>query len=181
MSQSRFIIATLLPKPVSIYHAKLVDEISDKFSLRKIDTPSHITLKDSFYTEDTNQIEEVISYVIENKMIKDSPSINVGGIENFRNEIYYLNATLNSSAKIIHKNLMLNLKKIDWLQWDQFDSIDRKFHVTITNKANQGNYQFIQAYLDKFNERFSFSIDNICLLKKLEEERKWIVYKEFKV
>lgn len=109
-------------------HQKLVDEVSDKFNLRKIKTPSHITLKDNFYCEDTSEVEKVIKEVI--NQAETVGNILIDGISNFRNEVFYVDAKLDENSRKIYENLLRKLKEIKWLQWDQFDTLEREFHLT---------------------------------------------------
>lgn len=178
LENSRYIIASVIKGEVAHLHQKLVDEVSEKFNLRKIKTPSHVTLKDNFYCSDTSEVENIIQEVIENTSTEGK--VIIDGISNFSNEIFYINAKLDDNSKIIYENLLDKLKRIEWLQWDQFDTLEREFHLTITNKASVENFAAIDTYLSQFHPHFEVAFDNISILKKLEDEHRWIVHKEFK-
>lgn len=175
---SRYIIASVINGEVAQLHQKLVDEVSEKFNLRKIKTPSHITLKDNFYCKDTSEVEKVIQVVINRSEI--AGNILIDGISNFRKEIFYIDAKLDDNSLEIYENLLYKLKEIEWLQWDQFDNLEREFHLTITNKATNENYAEIKEYLEQFHPQVEIPFDNISILKKLEDEHRWIVHNEFK-
>lgn len=174
---SRYIIAFIISGEVAKLHQQLVDDVSSKFNLRKINTPSHITLKDNFYCSDTLEVENIIQEVIENTSIEGK--IIIDGISNFRNEIFYIDAKLDDNSKIIYENLLEELKRIKWLQWDQFDTLEREFHLTINNKARSKNAEEIEKYLSQFNPRFEVPFGNISILKKLEDEHRWIIHRKF--
>jgi hypothetical protein len=177
---NRYIIATVISGEASEVHKELVNLVSTQIKLPKINTPSHITLKDSFYCEETVEVEAVIQQVIEDNA-DINPSIVLDGIDSFRNEVYFIDAQLNEAAFTIHRELIEGLKAISWLQWDQYDVVDREFHLTITTKANNGNYEKIEQLMSKFNPRFEIRFDNISILKKLEDDKRWIVHRGFEV
>jgi 2'-5' RNA ligase len=176
-TSSRFIIASVIKGEAAAYHQKLVDAVAAKFGLRKINSPSHITLKDSFYLQETAAIEQVIAESV--LALKQVGEIAIDGIGNFRSEIFYMHAELDHHAKAIFRNLLTNLHTITGLQWDQFDVMDRQFHLTITNKATASNSQQIAEFLQNFKPKFKLQFDNISILKKLDDQRKWIVHREF--
>ena len=177
-ANSRYIIASVVTGEIAKLHQKLVGEVSQKFNLRKIKTPSHITLKDNFYCEDTSEVEKVIEEAINEVQIAGNILIN--GISSFRNEIFYIDAKLDDNSRKIYENLIRKLTEIEWLQWDQFDTLERQFHLTITNKATSENFVEIKEYLEQFHPLFQLPFDNISILKKLENEHRWIIHKEFR-
>lgn len=176
---SRYIIAFVVNEEAAHLHKQLVDDVSSKFQLRKINTPSHITLKDSFYCTETTEIENVIQEVISNISVRGN--VIIDGISNFRNEIFYIDARPDDNSKKIYENLLNRLREIHWLQWDQFDTLEREFHLTITNKANSENFEEIDKYLSQFHPHFEVPFDNISILKKLEDEHRWIIHQQFTI
>ncbi len=175
----RFIIAFLVKGKTSIIHNQLVDLVSDSFHLRKIKSPSHITLKDSIYTDSTTEIENVLLQLTQSSF--PIGRVRFDGISNFRNQVYYIKASLDDNARNIYLNLFDRLKQIDWIQWDEFDIKDRKFHLTITNKANSENYISIEKLLKDYeNIEEEVVFDNISILKKLETGE-WIIYKSYPI
>lgn len=177
---NRYIIAAVISGVASEVHNELVNLVSTQIKLPKINTPSHITLKDSFYCEDTSEAESAILNTLSDKRWA-KPTITLNGIENFRNEVYFIRASLNKSAFQIHKSLINHLRKISWLQWDKYDTINREFHLTITTKANKDNRQKIEELLNKYSPEFRVELDNISILKKIDDEKRWVIYKEFKL
>lgn len=174
----RNIIVVKINDEASDLHQFLVNSVSQKFGLKKINTPSHITLKDSFYTHDTSEVEKVIEKVISRIKTPKNLKIKMDGFDNFRNEIFYMNAELNKFSFEVFKDLLFSLRAVENLEWDEFDNLNREFHLTITNKANLNNYKEISEYLLQFEPNFEQLVDNICIFRKIEDV--WVVHKEFK-
>ncbi len=170
----RYIIASVLPDEIANYHSKLVNEVADKFKLRTINTPTHITFKDSFYTDNISEIVNILNKFTENHDFKNLQAI-TDNIGNFEEKIFFLNAKLNEDALFIYNSLLNRLKDIEWMQWDKYDTSERHFHITITNKANRDNAIQIKKYLEKYQPNFQYSLKNLSILKKIEDEKRWIV------
>jgi len=175
----RNIIVTKINGEAAEFHQKLVDSVAEKFGLRKINTHSHITLKDSFYSDNTTDVENIIEKVVSRIKNPQENKININGIDNFRNEIFYLNAELNKQSTEVFRDLLFSLKGLKELEWDEFDTLEREFHLTITNKARPDNYKEISEFLLQFQPDFELLFDNISIFRKIENE--WIVLKEFKI
>ncbi len=156
-------------------------KVSEKFSIFAIQTPSHITLKDNIYTDNIKPIEALIEKFVKETNFEGA-EVEIGGIGNFRQRVFFLDVKLNDRTKTIYLKFFKILKEIDWLQWDEFDLPDRNFHLTITIRAKPEQIEDIENYLNQFEkEKFTLPFDNITILKKLENEddHKWIIEKEF--
>jgi hypothetical protein len=175
----RHIIAFLVEGEAAKYHNKLVNDVSDKFFLRKINSPSHIILKDSFYSDETEIFEEIIQKSIKKNQKNAKHKVYLEGINNLRDEIYFIDAKLSDSAKRIHEDIINELLQIKHVQWDEFDVVDRNFHLTITNNANKDNSMQVYDHLSQFSPNFELEFNNIAILRRIDEDGRWVVYKRF--
>lgn len=178
MDKQRHIIASVIKGKASDIHNEMVQLISTKFNLKHTITPTHITFKDSFYTNDLTEISSAIK-----KSIQGSKpgGITIGGIKDFRKKIIFQYVDIDSETLSFMEILLKNLKPIAGLEWDEFDNMARHFHLTITQNADGQNFKKIMKLLTPYKDIVTdCKLDNISILQK-QKEGHWVVVKGFKI
>jgi hypothetical protein len=173
-------IAFLIEGRASNYHNKIVNEMSDKFFLKRINVPTHIVLKNSFYSDETIIFEQIIDNTIKKYEKHKEKKIFLHGIDNLRDEKYFINATLSEISQKMHEDIIKELLQIKHLQWEESDVLEGgKLHLTITDNATNDNNIEINDFLSQFNPKFELNFNNIAILRKVPEQSTWEIFKRF--
>lgn len=176
----KYIIVSLLGGTVQDYHQRLVQEISEKFGvnfLAKQKAPTHFTLKDIFEAQDLEQMDQILkNFVLNHKPAR----IYLEGYNRFEDNVIFMDIKLSEEAEQLFHLLMLELKKIDWMQWGTFDDEKRSFHCSLAYFDIKEKYMDICRFLLK-NYSYSFEayFDNIAVFQQREEN--WELYKIYKM
>ncbi len=175
----KYMIQCLLKGPVEQYHHNLVDEIYQKFGLnitKEENLATHFTLKYFFETKNIDDVDKSVQLFCETH--KKTP-VRVGGFGKFFPKTVFLNVILSDEAKKTFLELIVELKKIDWLSWNVFDGERLHFHTTLAQDCNEkctDVWNFIQGK----EEYFDCFFDNVTILKMTGENdsvKTWEIHK----
>lgn len=171
----RYVIVCLIKGEALAFHEKLVEDICEKFKVKRQRLPAHFTIKAPFETEKILELESLVE-----SYCKDiqSTSILIEGYGHFRDAVVYMDVHASNEAVKVHNDFIDRLKSIDWLEWKRNEGKGRVFHCTLVSKLPPGKFQEIWQYVSSFNYSFPTYFDNISIL--VWEKDRWITYKEYK-
>ena len=84
---------------------------------------------------------------------------------------------MSKEGKILHDELIDELDKVSYINFDKHDGKNKIFHVTITSKKIQKIFYDIWDYVSYIPCEFDCEFDNISVYKW--ENNTWILHKEF--
>jgi len=172
----RYVIVNLLSGEALRLHEKIVEDVCFKFNVQRQKLPGHITLKAPFETDNIGEIEKVLQlFCSQNSKVP----IKIEGINNFRNNVIYMDIHPSKEAIKLHENLYTELKKIDFLEWKPTENKNRTFHSTIVSRRIQKKFYDIWKYVNNYKFSFDTYIDNITIMKWVNS--RWQTYKKFKL
>jgi len=172
-----YLLAYLLPADAQEFHDKIVKDVASKFDVRHVldqNITPHITLKYPFETEYIKELEKFLADFCSKY---DPQEIELRGFNHFDDRVIFMDVQFSDSAKKIYKDLFEKLHEFNWMQWDQWDSINMKFHSTIASDDINEKFHEIYDYLKQKKCNFDVHFDNISILKY--ENNHWKIYKKF--
>jgi 2'-5' RNA ligase len=159
------------------YHQKLVDEISKGFDVKFLvnqHPPTHFTLKDPFTTNNIEELEMVLEEFCNNHQ---GTKVRVEGYNRFKDKVIFMNVCLSCEAYKVYEQLIDQLRKLKWMEWSDYDGINRKFHFTIAAFDIEDKYKDICRYLKNYDYSFEIYFDNITIYRDINEDGNWELYK----
>jgi 2'-5' RNA ligase len=174
-----YLIVTLINEPAKSFSENLIKDVSNKFGttyLSEKNAPGHITLKYGFETGRIDVIEEIIErFCRENRACK----YRLNDYAFFGKDTIFINVEPSNEMNLLHKKLVIELKKVDWLTWNsQFDAGRIRFHVSIAHfNPDERIFGKILDYVKKKKVKFDSVCDNISILKM--EYGIWKIHKTF--
>jgi len=174
----RYSIFYVIPGKFAKYQQKLCKEYAKKFNepyMLENPLPCHVTLKAPFDSNNIKEIENIVKKVCENRK---SSNVNIKNIGNFHRKVVFFKITLSGVAKKIHYELIRRLKKINRLEWSEYEPC-YKYHSTIIYGNTPESFNKIWADASKLNLNFTEKFNNITIMKKAKG--RWKVHKTFKL
>jgi 2'-5' RNA ligase len=173
-----YALVCLLKGEVKKYHKSLSKRIALTFSIPCVldFADPHFTLKGRFRTNKIKQIESLLeTFVSKNKRT----TIRLEGYGYFENKVVFMRVILSREAKRVFDTLLLELKDIDWMQWEKHDGKERRFHATLAMQKVGPKFKRIWKYLEEYRPKpdFTTEFDNIAILKF--QKGRWNVHKKF--
>lgn len=165
----------------SRYHKKLIRKVSRKFNVNYTvnrSYPSHVTLKYKFKRK---SIEDVEDFLREFSKIISREKLFVGGTDNFAGRAVFLKVKPSNGFKKVFRKFILELKKLNSIEWDRADKADvlNNLHMTIAHKDLGDKVKNIKEFLKKYDKKFVVEVDNLVLIKKVKGN--WVLHKKFKI
>ncbi len=161
-------IVSLLPKDVSNYYFELRYEIGKRFDLEmNHSVPAHITFKYGFLVEDISIVEEVVQEVCVNNSKSRWQLLDFGSFDHTNDHVVFIDCTPAQGIRDIHESLFEGLRKINWVTWAEFDTIDLHYHVTLASKGvTSEKFELVWSFLSTLEKpSFEFQLDNLALLR----------------
>ncbi|MEA3414055.1 MAG: 2'-5' RNA ligase family protein [Nanoarchaeota archaeon] len=173
-----YLITSLVKENAKEYHDSLFKKLDEKFHLKvpiSNKPPSHITLKNSFETDNIKMIENIISAI--SKKTKSS-EVFLTDFNHFRNkEILFIKIEESKEFSQMQKEIVTDLSRQTNLIISNKDR-NQRFHLTLAFPKIFNNLDSIWKYMKELNKpNIKTSINNISILKK--EEGIWKIHKEF--
>lgn len=173
-----YIIASLVKGNSQEHHNTLFEKLDEIFHLKvpiSNKPPSHITLKNSFESNNIKIIENLISAI--SKKTKSSDVFLIG-FNHFKNkEILFIDINVSKEFSQMQKEIVTKFKEKTDIVISNKD-IHPKFHLTLAFPKIFDNLFSIWDYLKQLNKpQLKTKIDNISILKK--EKGIWKIHKEF--
>ena len=170
----RFVIVCLLKGETLKFHEKLVEEVCDKYKVKKQKLPAHFTIKAPFETDKIEEIETTIENFIKDKSRED---ILIDGFGHFRTDVVFMKIIPSNGAIKLHDTFIDELKKVSWLDWKRHEGKEKIFHCTIVTRLRENSFTSIWEYVNNYNPQFNTYFDNISILKW--QDFRWMTYREY--
>lgn len=171
---NRYVLVNLLSGESLNLHENIVEEVCFKFKVQKQKLPGHITLKAPFETERISEIETLL----QNFCTKNTKApIKIDGFNHFRDNVIFMDIHPSKKAIMLHENLYMELKTLDFLEWKSNESKNRVFHSTIVSRRIQKKFKDIWQFVNNYTVSFDTYIDNITIMKW--DNGCWHIYKKF--
>lgn len=171
-----YLIVCLINGNAKDFHHHLVEDVCQRFNVKRQRLQSHITLKAPFKIKDLTQIEEITeTFCLNHK----ASSFTMSGYNHFNEKVIYMD--IHPSVDTIknceeYKNLLRNIEEIEW---KRNESGRHKFHCTIVSKLNKNIYKDIWTYVNQYPYSFDCSFDNITIM--VLDKDGWNVKKSYKL
>ena len=142
-------IICLLPEETDHYCQALRSKIAAEFGLdTNLSVPAHITLKYHFPVQDIDAIERVAHDFC---LSQAKTSWTLYGFNYFMNAnqyVIFIDVIPSSETRQAHASFLDKLRKINWVEWGQFDNANLHYHVTlaaqgITSENFEGIWSFV--------------------------------------
>lgn len=172
----RFVIVCLLKEETLEFHEKLVQDVCDKFKVKRQKLPAHFTIKAPFETDKIEEIEPLIDKFVKNRNKQD---ILIDGFDHFRTDVVFMKVIPSMGAISLHDDFIDELKKVPWLNWKKHEGKGKIFHCTIVSRLMEDKFNPIWDYVNKYNPQFNTYFDNISILKW--QDFRWMIYREYKL
>jgi 2'-5' RNA ligase len=179
----KYVVVYLIKGEAKKYHENIARNLSKRFGF-KCETDHimpHITLKyfnPPFGTKkDIADVEKAIGELC--KTQKKS-SLKLSSFGNFGQNVVFIKVKPSKEMQATFDNLILELKKIKSVVWNQFDGKNMTFHSTLSTQFCQKDFPDIMKYLETVEKPdFNLNFDNVTILQK--RKTNWKIYKEFKL
>lgn len=171
---SKYLVVNLFSDQVKEYHSELVATLNEKFSVQPQKISAHMTLVPPFECED---ILALVKYTELYARTHKRIPIVVGEIGSFRDNVIYLKIEM---AREAEKTLVQYIEKAQTL----FSSKEQLttphvFHCTLASRRISKKFEMISNYFEDEKTKFNSYIDNLTLMKWSENERQWLVEKQY--
>lgn len=171
----RYVIVCLIKGEALNFHETLVEDICNRFKVKRQRLPAHFTIKAPFETENINELENLMENYC--KEIQSTPVL-LEGYGHFRDAVVYMDVHASNEAVKVHDDFIDRLKTTDWLDWKRNEGKGKVFHCTLVSKLPPGKFPEIWQYVSDFPFSYSTFFDNISIL--VWEKDRWITYKEYR-
>jgi 2'-5' RNA ligase len=120
-------------------------------------------LKYGFPVEDMEMIERITEQFVLSKPKMKWFLHDFGYFHNLDKYVMFIDATPAENTRNVHEGLFIDLRKISWVSWSQFDTTDLHYHITLaSNGITSKNFSEIWSYLDQV-EKPDFEVQLDCL------------------
>lgn len=176
----RYSICYLIRGEFAKYHSKLVVELGNKFDEKYLIQhlrPCHITLKYSF--EGKNNIKEIENLLEKISNNSKSESIRIDKLNQLNDKVVVFQLNFSNNAKVIINDLIKELKKINWIEWRNYDKQLGIYHLTLIYGNTFEIFNKIWSYVtENLHPNFELKFDNLTILKETSPNI-WKVHKTF--
>lgn len=170
----RYVIVSVVRGSAGIFNNNLRKEVYQKFKARSSKLPPHFTIKAPFECDDMEEIEIVLEDF--SKTHNKSP-YRIKGYDHFDNRVIFMKVLMSDVGQKVHDELIDDLSKIEYINFDKIDGKNKIFHVTISSKRIQKIYTELWEYVTQIPCEFNCFFDNITIYKW--ENNTWIMHKEY--
>lgn len=179
----RYSICFLVRGKFSKFHSSLVEKLGNKFDEKYLienPRPTHVTLKYPF--EDIGEILEVELLIKKYILNLKKTKISINKIKQFENKVVVFDFDFSKDAKKIILDFQNKLKKINWINFRDFDNnVKDNSHLTIIYGNTKEKFETIWDFVNKnINVDFELEFDNISILKEVKPKI-WKVHKIFEI
>lgn len=171
-----YVIVCLINDKVKDFHHQLVEDVCQRFNVKRQRLQSHFTLKAPFESTDILEIEKAT----ENFCLSHCASpFTMSGYNHFNDNVIYMDIKPSIDTRKnceAYKNL---LRTIPGLDWKRNESKKHKFHCTVVSKLSKDSFEHIWFYVNHFPYSFDCSFDNITIMR-LDKDG-WVVEKSYRL
>lgn len=170
----RYVIVSVVKGDAGNFNNNLRKEVFEKFHAKSSKLPAHFTIKAPFECDLIDEVDNVIESFCNNH---NKAKYTLEDYGHFDNRVVYMKVHMSEEGKILHNNLIDELEKIDFINFQSYDGKNKVFHVTISSKKIKKIYDELWDYVNKIPFKFNCFFDNICIYKW--EDNTWKLHKEF--
>ena len=170
----RYVIVSVVKGDAGNFNNNLRKEVFEKFHAKSSKLPAHFTIKAPFECDLIDEVDNVIESFCNNH---NKAKYTLEDYGHFDNRVVYMKVHMSEEGKILHNNLIDELEKIDFINFQSYDGKNKVFHVTISSKKIQKIYDELWDYVNKIPFKFICFFDNICIYEW--EDNTWKLHKEF--
>ena len=170
----RYVIVSVVKGDAGNFNNNLWKEVFEKFHAKSSKLPAHFTIKAPFECDLIDEVDNVIESFCNNH---NKAKYTLEDYGHFDNRVVYMKVHMSEEGKILHNNLIDELEKIDFINFQSYDGKNKVFHVTISSKKIKKIYDELWDYVNKIPFKFNCFFDNICIYKW--EDNTWKLHKEF--
>ena len=170
----RYVIVSVVKGDAGNFNNNLRKEVFEKFQAKSYKLPAHFTIKAPFECDLIDEVDNVIESFCNNH---NKAKYTLEDYGHFDNRVVYMKVHMSEEGKILHNNLIDELEKIDFINFQSYDGKNKVFHVTISSKKIKKIYDELWDYVNKIPFKFNCFFDNICIYKW--EDNTWKLHKEF--
>ena len=170
----RYVIVSVVKGDAGNFNNNLRKEVFEKFHAKSSKLPAHFTIKAPFECDLIDEVDNVIESFCNNH---NKAKYTLEDYGHFDNRVVYMKVHMSEEGKILHNNLIDELEKIDFINFQSYDGKNKVFHVTISSKKIKKIYDELWDYVNKIPFKFNCFFDNICSYKW--EDNTWKLHKEF--
>jgi 2'-5' RNA ligase len=171
---TKFGIISLMPEDVRSYHQELRLKLVTQFGLRvNLNVPAHVTVKYPFVVEDADEIEGVVQEFCNSQSKTEWFLQDFNRFINVDNYVVFMDVHSPVETRIAHARFLDRLRKINWVQWGQFDTPDLHYHVTLATRGiTADNFESVWSFLcQQEKPNFKASFDNLALVQIDDDSR----------
>ena len=171
-----YVIVCLINGKVKDFHHNIVEDVCQRFKVKRQRLQSHFTLKAPFESKDLTEIEKVT----ENFCLthKASP-FTMKGYNHFNNKVIYMDIKPSADTVKNCEDYKSLLRLIPGLEWKRKEFEKHKFHCTIVSKLTKETFEDIWTYVNQFPYCFDCSFDNITIMRL--EKSGWVVERSYRL
>lgn len=170
----RYVIVSVVDKDAGDFNNNLRKDVFYKFKAKSSKLPAHFTIKSPFEAENIDYLIKVLSNFASNH--KSAP-YKIKGYDHFDNRVIFMKVLMSDEGKNIHNELIDDLSKLPYINFNDKDGKDKIFHVTISSKKIQPIFSELWNYVLQYPCDFNCEFDNVAVFKWVDNT--WVLYKQF--
>lgn len=168
------IVADVRGKGGELNHV-LRKEVYEKFGARSSTLPAHFTIKAPFEYNDS--VEDLKTKLRDFVKDEKAEPYQIKGYHHFDRRVIYMDMIMSKEAKAVHDRLIDLLESFLYVQCNEKDGKDKKFHITVASKKIEPIYDQLWEYVHRYPCDFDCMFDNISMYRW--EKTKWIIDEVF--
>ena len=177
--QTKYFIGYLIEGEAATWHIELAKNISKRFGTWELHkkVPSHITIFQSFKTEDINPVKSILRDWIHTRPIPGSLALS--GFNHFEERVVFASVDTDASSKQAIEELRGALRQIPTMPIEDFPVWHP--HATLANHVSAQEINQIWDYVLSLKKpNFTLPLNNVTLFR-FEENQKWVIEESFRL
>lgn len=171
----RYVIVCVVKGEAGEFNNNLRKELFQKLKAKSSKLPAHFTIKAPFeYEGEINELVDVLE--VFSKTAK-AEGFTIDGYEHFNDRVIYMKVNMSKEAKNVHNNLIDNMSKIPYVDFDKKDGKDKIFHITLASKKLRPIFTKVWEYVHQYPCKFQGLFNNITIYRW--EDETWKLYREY--
>lgn len=170
------IVSDVRGKAREMNHA-LRKEVYEKFGAKSSTLPAHFTIKAPF--EYNGCVEDLKTKLRNFTKDEKAEPYQIKSYNYFDRRVIYMEVIMFKEAKAVHDRLIDLLESFPYIQCNNKDGKDKKFHITVASKKVEPIFDQLWEYVHRYPCEFECQFDNISLYRW--EETKWIIEERFEL
>ena len=170
----RYVIVSVAKGKAGNFNNNLRKEVFNKFRAKSSKLPAHFTIKPPFESDNIYDLENILDHF---SKTHTSKPYKIEGYDYFDNRVIFMKVLMSDGGKVLHDELIDELSKISYINFDDKDGKNKIFHVTISSKRIQKIFNDLWEYVNKIDCNFDCYFENICIYKW--EDSTWKLHKEY--